>query len=326
MGSCTPTDSSYTPPPCPVTVAPGAPTPSDGIFYRAPLKVAFSSFAPEPVLTLLPPDGVPVQGSTTVSADHQRAVFTPDIPLIPQANHALTVDVGLPFCDPTILRYTTSAAGTSPSPPGEVPAQVYAIDLTQGQVVSDDGTYRSFPTYILSSDDAPRLLLSATTLDTSRGTADLQVAMGRLDADTVVQDPCSPAVSFSEPADAEAFPFPSQVSALPVELGPHDGTLHFEQLAVSGTFLPDASSLQGIDLTGVLDTRTIPSSVLDGFPNFCELLSALTPCVPCEDGEAACVAFHLTELSAPNIGSDGLCEGHLEGSDDVCQDASPPPP
>jgi hypothetical protein len=102
-----------------------------------------------------------------------------------------------------------------------------------------------------------------------------------------------------EPADFTAQPY---FSAEQAELSlDYDGVeLPIQDFLLEGTFAPDGSSIGGVTVAGVADTRQLSAAFGDDESYFCDLMGDWgIHCIACDDGAELCIDILAEDGKAP---------------------------
>ncbi len=225
-----------------------------------------------------------VAGATVI--DGNKVTFQADAPLQPNTSYEVTLN----WCaGPTATIWTTSRYGI-PVDPNDVIGRTYSIDLGSGRFASPAG----IGPLIQQEMESP-ILINPQGLQSN----DLQmlIALGTVQDQ---QDVCQPTASFTGPADFGENPFfdtgPS-TSGIGVDIeGVHS---LFHHAAITGAFADDGSSIGGVTLTAVLDTRPLVGLVgaTGDDQALCDLLVTFDePCIACDDGGLFCVPVKVDNM------------------------------
>ena len=291
---------------------------SNDAYPRTPLLVRFTVAPTTSTFAVTDADtGDPVDGTVEATPDGRQLVFQPSAPL--EREHAYQVGVeatGGVEEDQVSESWeiTTSATGAPLDHPQSVVEMAYRLDLSGLRAVQP-----LLPDEIAAVLDGS-LALGVVSYDP--GSDALQVIASPLDGASS-PDYCRASTQF--PA-AEFLPTEDPYLALaPTDLVLLAGgiELALADAELSGTFAADASSLDGCDLSGSLDTRGLADLLKGADP--CDLLDEVAAaCEPCPgDANPSCVTVRWVELGGGEIAgplhlvASEQTENHLCGN---CED------
>jgi hypothetical protein len=259
-----------------------------------------------------------VEGTPELTPDGRQLVFQPTSPLALERGYQVSLQAtggDAPDDVADSWEITTSATGGPLDHPQSVIERAYRLEMSGLRPVQP-----LLPAAIAEALDG-NVALGVVSYDP--GTDTIQVIAGPLGAGSA-PDYCRPSIEF---AAAEFFPTEDPI----LRLGPADlvlpaggGELTLFDAELSGTFVADASSLDGCDLSGTLDTRGL-ADLLEG-ADPCDLLAGVAAaCEPCPgDANPSCVTVRWVGLGGGEIAgplhpvTSDQTENHLCGN---CEDA-----
>lgn len=279
-------------PPC---ENPGVPFPADGatdVFYRTTVELTLDEADPSVLIALS--DGAEVPGSTTV--DGTRAVFVSDDPLAPSTEYTATASHA---CREPSWTFTTSSTGV---PTVDLTGRAWSADMSSGRFVEPAGV-----------GPLVQQFLSTTVLIGVESHAPTTLVMigASANSDGTTQDDCIASSRWSDVDFSEDPHFVTAIDAIPVASGVE---LVFRSGEVSGSFAPDGSRIDGLRISGVIDTHSIATLIngncVDGFSNYpaclnaaCNLLQTFgLACEDCADGTGEhCLALDVDSITANEV-------------------------
>lgn len=281
----TPTDSTCGASLARVFPANGAPD----AYYRTLVEAELSDVDPTATLSVVEVGGAAVAGVT--EWDLRRLVFTPDTPLAPSTAYEATVT----WCDGSVTwGFRTSDVGAMVDAEA-TEGRVYAFDLFSGRILQPPGIGPLLQTFI---GDIEWL---ASPSATDGVTMDWRMGLGDGSGN---QDACTPSVSVLG-SDFTSNPF-FAFGPAPTMFEVQEATIKLDDLYLSGAFSPDVLRLEGIVLSGLLDTRPLVDLVAPGgTPDaVCQLaLGFGVLCQPCPDAQLLCLPVEVDSLEAVAVPS-----------------------
>lgn len=238
---------------------------------------------------LVGPDGQDV--ATTPVWTGLELVLDPGEPLLPDADYTLEIS----DCDGTrSIAFHTDIYGTPlESDPSMLDGLTWELDLVKATWLEPAGLGALLTLYFTTP-----VLLGVNFADGSD--IDLVGAPGMIDNDGIlVQDLAQPTWAFPVVPFDQA-PYVSATSAN-VVFSFSGVDVPVEDFFFEATFAPDGSSLGGVRLTGVADTRNLGTFVNqpEDFAAICDLAAGIgTVCIPCEDAMPYCLFMDVRDVEA----------------------------
>jgi len=252
---------------CEVTI--NSTDPSDGapdVYYRDAIRFELS--APDPTATVV----APFAGTQTISEDGLTVIFTPDDPLDPATDY----EVDLDYCHGTpTIGFSTSELGLPLDDGVSLEERVYGIDLAGGHFMDGAGVGETLSTFFARSVLMKVSREEGATIDILASVTD----------DSDEQDYCKRTAEL-DGIDFSEAPFVS-FGLDEFEFGAYLATVTLYDLAIEGTFSPDATELGGVRFATTVDAQDI-SAALGAVSTevICELAEDLgTSCGPCPVGD-----------------------------------------
>lgn len=274
-----------TEPTCEVTI--DATYPLDGAtdaYYRGAVELTLSE--PDPTATVF----ADFDGVQTSRDGGKTIVYTPSEPLEPLT----TYEVGLDYCRGTpSIGFTTSSLGLPLEDPAALLGRTWSYDLRNARFY-EAGYFGD-----LLQAFAERVgLISVVRIQGD--TIDLRTAVAD-DRDPPGQDYCGRTVDI-EGVDFSTSPF-LQFGPTTVEFQAYLGVIAIHEMLVETTVAPDGASLGGMEISAVIDIRSVAHAVDMEVEELCELLEVYgSPCEACpDDDEPFCVAAAADRLEAPAV-------------------------
>jgi MYXO-CTERM domain-containing protein len=246
-----------------------------------PIRIGFSDAIPEGELWLEGVDGQLVWGD-----NEDSLAFWPSAPLSPSTEYEAVAEA----CGRrmAVWHFTTGEHGQTS--PGDLVGRTWSLDAEDARVIRPEGVGDVLKTYLEGS-----ALLHASAQDGDELTLQLAVA-----SDTGKQDLCRATeelvVDFS---GDPVFVYGPQDT----ESGLLGSTI--QDLTARGVFSADGSSIGGLAIRGVLDTRPLNVLIDEDAEDdaFCSLVAGFgIECVPCLDGTDLCLEVELEGVSAAEVG------------------------
>ena len=208
------------------------------------------------------------------------AVVTPDLPLADSSAYVLEVDV----CDlSTDVTFSTGIyGGDLDGEPSTLEHNTYVLDLEEVTF----STPENFE-LLLGMFGVSPLLVGIAQADSE--TLTLHVAEGKKKVDGSYALLADGRSWTFDPADFTEQPyFHAQQSEVSLN---YDGNeLPIRDFVIEGTFAPDGSSMGGLVVGGVADTRELSAAFFESEEGVCELMADWgISCIPCEDGVELCL-------------------------------------
>ncbi len=280
-----------TEPEAPAPIAPPPPAPCDNevtsSFPRSGASDVYYQTAIELVLAL--PDDtarlavVDEQGETIpgTSTSQGTTLSWAGDPLAPETAHRVILSWR---CAPVEIDWTTSSTGAPLE--RSVHRNTYGLDLRSGRWLQPRGLEAVLgglvqPLLVSVSEEPEGLSLLAAVAEDGR--------QPRCEETSLVAP-----VSFTDPA----FALEDGSLSLVFE----DLFVQLETLSMSGAFSPSGDRIEGLHLSGLLDTRPLGEAIVAGAPDdlICEILAGLQiPCVSCGDGAPYCLETSIDDLDLP---------------------------
>ncbi len=270
-------------PTCDITI--DSTDPSQGStdhYFRGPLLFELSE--PDPTATVV----APFAGTQTVDGDY--VIFTPDEPLKPDTDYAVTFD----YCHgaPEIA-FSTSSLGAPVEDTSSLVGRTYAVDFSEGRFIEGDEIGELLSTFF-----GRRLLVQV--LDYRDEGVDLRVAVSKVVSDQ--QEPCRRTTDL-EGLDITASPYFSFATD-EFSFGAYEGELTFLDFSVDGTFAADGAAIGGVGFSLTLRvSELVPILGVGDEDELCELADQLG--VACElCGGQTCVTISADRILAPEVDID----------------------
>jgi hypothetical protein len=290
-----------------VTLSPGAN--ETRAYYRTDVVATFNpQILAGATLTVTGPDGA-VAGTTETQG--RRLVFTPSSPLTPGAQYTTTVNYecnGGDFAPEA--SWTVSEVG-APTTLSSLVGKAYALDLANANFVQPEGIGALLGSFLTFD-----LLVGVKSVDEAQNKVTMIGALG-VEGQPGVQEPCEQSIPFPEADISENPYFEVGPQKFSIEVSGQEVTI--DNLFLAGAFAPNGSYIDGVVLSGTVDTRPFKSIASDGDPNapddvVCELaLSLGVTCIPCPDGTGSfCISLLANQISAAGI------PGPIEEIEDPC--------
>ena len=271
--------------PCEATLA--SVTPTDGavdVPIDAAVELTFSArVAPDMVAVTLAPA---VDGALVVSDDGLAATWTPAAPLARDTSYTVTVTT----CDVASSSTFTTVGEAITAP---IVGRTYDVDLAGRDLtwVKPNATAGAI---LVGQLETQNFLFHVQDADET--TIDLVGAVAYEDRGSVYQYECAPALDFA-PGTFASNPF-FHVGPQDSELSASGITVPMLGLEVEGRFAADASAIEDVTLTGLIDVAEL--GALLGTSDPCSYLAFLSiTCVECPDGSDTCVELEVRDASAP---------------------------
>jgi len=271
--------------------------PADGateVYRRARTDRHFALSDSSARVILTDASGATVAGTDVNNGNYVG--FVPDEPLESGATYTSTLEW---TCDPDVTSFTVSDQIGEAVDSASLEGRSWALDLRQGREVNPLGINAALEQLIEFD------LILGYDRDGTKGAFRMVGAIGD---DTGNQDACTPFIPFENDGDLTANPyFTITSSVLPIYV---DGALlEIDDLEMSGSFTPDGTEIQGLQLSGVIDTRPL-AGVIDeegtgDAESVCELFSGTFnfDCEDCPSGDGEyCVFLELDDLTAAETG------------------------
>ncbi|HHO50462.1 MAG TPA: hypothetical protein ENK18_06195 [Deltaproteobacteria bacterium] len=261
---------------------------ADDVYYRTDVQLQLDVADASAQLVVTDDSGREILGSSTVQGALVR--WTGE-PLEPETLYQVTLHWS---CPPVELSWSTTETGGLVEVP--IVDRVYELDLRQGRWLKPRGIEGLLGSWLRP------LLVSATESD---GILTLAAALTELDGS---QDRCAETLELPPAAFLDPY-FELDQGALALSL---DGlVVELSGLTLSGAFSPGAERIEGLQLQGLVDTRSMAELLLPGGPEtlVCDLFAGLgAPCVACPGGAGSyCLEAQLDDLRLP-----GRPSTHLE--------------
>ena len=274
---------------CPITIDKTHPLDgaTDG-YYRGAIEFHLSE--PDPTALVI----ADFDGIQTARAGGSTILYTPTVPLDPET----TYTVGLEYCRraPSI-EFTTSSLGTTLTDPSSLVGRTFTLDMLQARFVAGAEVAATAATLFDRN-----LLASVVGLDGDW----LRMRIGgALGDDPENQDFCARTVDLPA-ADVTNLPW-FHLLTDELQFGAYAVDMFLYQLQLSGTFAADGSSIGGLAMTTVVDSRDI-AELISGqtADSLCEIMGNLY--IPCElcptDGHSYCFDLSFEDLSGSPVDSE----------------------
>lgn len=214
-------------------------------YYRSDITATFAPSIPAgATITVTGPDGE-VAGTTEESG--RRLTFTPSSPLTPGGEYTTTATYD---CNGATLApsatWTVSQVGT-PVLLDDLTGMAYALDLANANFVEPEGIGA-----VLGSFLDFELLVGVDAVDEAATTITMVGALG-VEGQPGVQEPCTPSIPFPEADISENPYFEVGPQVFTIEISGTEVTI--DDLFLAGAFAPDGEAIDGVVLSGVIDTR-----------------------------------------------------------------------
>lgn len=281
--------------PCGVDIEPIRPIAGDDeAYYRADVEFLLSEPEPKAVVGLRTDpeqkgkEGDPIAGTQWRSIDERIVYFTPNVPLDLNTDYRSEID----WCGGRqTIPFHTSKIGTPLKAPKNLVGTVWKLDLAEGRWIEPRAAIDGrLVTYLQSE-----ILVSVELV-----TDDWIEIEGARAAENGTQDVCGATADFSAANFTENPYFSAGPDVLTFVVA--DTKLTLEDAEIEGTFTPDGSGFEWVEVTGVFDTRPLdePWKGKHSLGAVCEEASASgSACIPCSsDGQPYCLALHVDEISA----------------------------
>ena len=230
------------------------------------------------------------EGVQTTRDDGLTVMFTPTEPLEPLTSY----EVGLDYCRGTpSITFTTSSYGLPLEDPQALLGQTWGYDLRDARFYEAGYLGDLLQTF------AERVgLVSVVGLE--GGSVDLRLAVAD-DNEPPGQDFCARTAEV-EGVDFSESPY-LQFGPTSIEFNAYLGVIAIHEMVVKTTVSPDGSSLGGMDISAVIDVRSVAYAVDMDLVELCELLEVYgAPCEACpEDGEPYCAATSADQFGASQV-------------------------
>ncbi len=278
-------------------------------YYRTDITATFTPAVLDgATITVSGPDG-DVAGTTETQG--RRLVFSPSSPLTPGAQYTTTVSYECNGGDfAPSASWNVSEVGTATDLAG-LTGNAYALDLANANFIEPEGIGALLGSFLTFD-----LLVGVTEVDTGANTVTMVGALG-VEGQPGVQEPCEATIPFPA-ADISDNPY--------FEVGPQKFSVSVEgrdvvidNLFLAGAFSPDGSYIDGVVLSGTVDTRPLADLVAEEGQEptpelVCEFAAGIgVNCVACPDGSGT----YCISLLADQIGAQGLDDA-LEVIEDPC--------
>lgn len=264
----------------------GSPVPANGardVPVRGTFYVEFiQDESTTATFTLVDHDGADVALGEVQFSDSGRAAWvTPADALAPSSSYALTVDYSCQYT--ASIQFTTSATGAEVAPDAFL-GDAYSLDLASALIVEPIGVNALLGSLLGQLDQD--IVVVPESFDPAFHTLTFY---GGLAAPGGAQDLCQPTTDF--PAAASYLEDPTFELDAPEGLSLQVGgfELPLLDLSLTGSFTPDAASLEGVGLSTTLDTRALSGLLGDvlggatGDSAVCDLIGQFTAgAVACE--------------------------------------------
>jgi hypothetical protein len=230
------------------------------------------------------------EGVQTTEDDGLTVVFTPSEPLEPLTSY----EVGLDYCRGTpTIDFTTSTYGLPLEDPAALLGSTWAYDLRDARF------YQAGYLGDLLQTFAERVGL-VSVVGIEGDTIDLRLAVAD-DNEPPGQDYCARTMEV-EAVDFSDTPY-LQFGPTSVEFNAYLGIIKLNEMVVRSTVAPDGGSLGGMDITAVIDVRSVANAVDMDLVELCELLEVYgAPCEACpEDSEPYCVSTAADRFGAARV-------------------------
>jgi len=262
-----------------------------GWYYRDELEVLFSeASAGLASISLTDEGGDEVGASVSWQSSDFLAVVAADIPLDASSAYLMTVDV----CDATTeVAFSTSAYGTAlEAEAAALEHNTYVLDLSEVTFTEPE----NFELLLTMFGVAPLLVGVAQADD---ATITFFVAEGKKRSDGTYKMLDDGRFWWFDPADFTTAPyFSSQLDELSLE---YEGAeLPIKGFSLEGTFASDGSSIGGMTVAGVADTRYLSEAFGDDELYYCDFMEDWgIHCIACDDGVETCIEILAEDGEAP---------------------------
>jgi len=219
--------------------------------------------------------GNEVAGSSSVTGT--RVLFTPTERLASNTAYDVTLEWG---CDPVTASFTTNDLGDTPVDASSLIDRTWGFALTQGRVVDPPELSAVLPLML----DFDILVMVQGGDDTS-----LNLIGGSTADGEETQSLCAPHIDFPTPAAYSENPY-MQVTADSMSLVIAGDALAVTDLLLTGTFTPDASTIEDVYLSGNVNLGS----------ELCTLMgSSGVDCEACPTGsDATCIDLIVDSMQA----------------------------
>jgi len=235
--------------------------------------------------------GGEVPGTVWLDGENKRLEFLPSQGFAAGGSYTATLEWA---CADSAVDFTVGSVGADPvADPSTLVDRGYSLDLKNGRFVAPDGIGDA-----LNSLLEVKLLLGVTAADASSVSlrAGAEAAGGGQDTTATTTDFEDPA-TFVNPY----FEVTQDVLPLVIEGDPIDVT----DLAISGAFAADGSSIEGFRMSGIVDTRDLKDAVgVADDEGVCNLFAATfnVQCEECPGGGTYCINLVVADLPLPETG------------------------
>lgn len=265
---------------------------STGVYYRAPMEVAFDEDASalSPTFTLTDAAGTEIATSSSFDSTGFKATLEASTALEALTEYTLSVDI----CESTsAVQFTTSEYGGSLAvDPSALAGTTYHFSLGDADYTQPEG----FGALLSSFLDAPLLI----GVDTVEGTTlNILGTQGTEEGGSIVPDPTFENWDFGAAALEGAY-FASSPTDIELEYG--CATIPIYDFAIDGTFAADGSSIGGGHALGLGDSRDMGclarlGSDPDAICNYAATFGFA--CEECPDGNPWCLTIEAWFDPAP---------------------------
>lgn len=285
--------------------------PEDGatdLFYRTVVDATLAAEEAGATIVVTDASGAEVPGQ--ILRDGGRITFVADGPYTAGATYTSRLEWS---CDPVEASFTIAEGVGAPVDAAGLVDRTWKLDLKEGRFVAPSGIGQ-----VLQNMLEVELLLGIPGQDP----AGLALRAG-VAAEDGSQDVCSPTTDFDDAADYAEDPFwtVSQAALPLVVLG---DPITVRNLELSGAFAPGAATIEGVAMSGEIDTRDLKDAVGVGDDDaaVCNLFSATfgVRCEACSSGDGDyCITlvvdtltmaesgFALVPRTAADISADPAC-------------------
>ncbi len=215
--------------------------------------------------------------------------FTPDAPLAPSTSYTATLTYA---CGTEEWTFTTSSVGGATDEVALLDG-AYSLDLSSGTWILPPGVGSVIGDLI----EGVEVLFGVTAVNGATLTMIGAVGDGTGNADI-----CYPTLDF--PVDPSWNNPYFEVEAPQLLIAAGGLEIAIDDLFIGGAFTPDASSIQGGALRGVIDTRPLVEELAPGGGDsaVCDLVAVLgVDCEPCADSSPTCLSVWVTDIVAENV-------------------------
>ncbi len=245
--------------------------------------------------TLSVTDAAGAEVAGTVENLGTYIVWTPSDALTPGISYTSTLEW---TCGTEEATFTIGTDLGGPSAAADLVGRAWTVDLRSAR-----GGHPLDIAGVLGTLIQFNLLIGVTA--EADGSLDL---LGAVATPTDSQDACIPSIPFENPADYSADPYMTvSSSVLPIEVG--GSVLEIEDMTLTATFSTDGTTMDGVTLSGIVDTRPL-AGVIDesggaDAGSVCELFSDTfkIECQACPSGDGDfCIDLRLDSMTAPESG------------------------